>query len=94
VTSPAWSPITHQAKRAAEDIGRLRRQLGRPDEDSYVGLLLDRIGNRVLDLAFSMLPTAADRCREGMSVDEALAETDRETARWLRLIGRNQGEGA
>lgn len=67
----------------AEELGRLRC-LTRNTPLEY---RVERICARTWDLVNQFRLTAADRVEAGMPVEQALAETDRETRQMCRLLG-------
>ncbi len=65
------------------DLGKLRRlTIGTTWE-----YRVERICNEVWTLLAEFRPTAGERVREGMDVDEALKVTDAETRQMLWMLG-------
>jgi hypothetical protein len=68
----------------AADVGRLRRRV---DPDGYDAVLLARIAGHVDALDAIHEPTAADRVRAGIPVDDALELVDQRAQELERLLG-------
>ena len=67
----------------ARNLGRLRRGT----RETIFEWEVERLCHETWFMLCQFRPTAADRVRQGMSVDAALAETDRETREMNRLLG-------
>jgi hypothetical protein len=74
----------------ADDVGRLSRHLSRLTEDysgTYTSALVERVAGHVETLHLVFRATAAERFQAGATVEQALAETDREAAELRRRLG-------
>jgi hypothetical protein len=72
----------------ATEVGRLRRS---SDLDVHE-YRVDRVASLVEWLWVDVTPTAAELMREGLTVDEALAEAEREKRRQHRILAEEMVE--
>lgn len=72
----------------AAEVGRLRRRTDLDVAAHYV----DRIASLVERLWVDVTPSAGDLVREGLSVDDALAEAEREKRRQHRVLAEETVE--
>jgi hypothetical protein len=82
-----------QMDRIAGDLGRLHKHLAGMVEDypgTHTAYLVERISNAVESIDAMVNPTAAELVEEGLSVEEAFAEVNRQRAALLRTLGREQ----
>jgi hypothetical protein len=68
---------------SVEAIGDLTGRLNR----AHPGFLVDRLAARVETLDAMIRPTAADRYRRGLKIEQALAEVDAEARALRRRMG-------